>query len=314
MKNFNIFTLILFVFSFLILKPVNAEDFSIVAKVNEDIITAFDLNSRIKLIMSGANIEDIPENRKKLSPQVIKILIDEKLKQQEAKRLGLEVADEELQSAFEHIESNNKMEPGALKEALKQDGINFLTLEDQIKIQLLWLKVMEKTVKPTISISEKEIDEELEKIKASVGKPEYLISEIFLAVNNDNEKEAVKQDMEKIRQIIIDKQAPFEAVANQFSNSNTAAKGGVLGYVDINSLDKELADAVITSEQGTLLGPIKTSSGYYLLLVKDKRVLTQEQVPDRIQIRSKIGNKRLAIREKNALNSLRRKAVIDIVN
>ena len=151
-------------------------NFSIVAKVNEDIISVYDVNSRITLMIKGANIENSEENRQKISSQVLKMLIDEKLKLQEAKKLNIEIIDADLQSAYEQIEKNNKMEPGALKSNIEKDGIAFSTLEAQIRTQVAWIKLMEKTVKPTITISEKEIDEELDKIKASVGKPEYLIN------------------------------------------------------------------------------------------------------------------------------------------
>src|SRR5690348_1592026 len=98
--------LILFAFALIIaalpatVVPGQAQETRIAAVVNEDVISLADLTSRMKLVMASSNIPDSPQNEQRIRPQVIRILIDEKLEMQEAKRLNISVSDDDITGAL----------------------------------------------------------------------------------------------------------------------------------------------------------------------------------------------------------------------
>ena len=57
--------------------------------------------------------------------------------------------------------------------------------------------------------------------------------------------------------------ANFSAVAQQFSQSATAAVGGDIGWVRADQLSPELGKAVAQMRPGELSPPIRAGAGYY---------------------------------------------------
>ena len=64
-----------------------AQETRIAAVVNDDIVSLNDLSNRMLLVMRSSGMEDTKQNRDRVSSQVLRSLIDERLQMQEAKRL-----------------------------------------------------------------------------------------------------------------------------------------------------------------------------------------------------------------------------------
>ena len=92
--------------------------------------------------MRSSGIADTPQNRTRISSQVLRSLIDEKLQMQEAKRLNITVTPEELDQAFARIEQQNNMAKGALDNFLRDSGIPRSSLVDQLTASLAWNKLV----------------------------------------------------------------------------------------------------------------------------------------------------------------------------
>src|SRR4030095_16398355 len=95
-----------------------APQLGIAAVVNDEVISVFDLISRVRLVMLSSNIADSPETRQKIAPQVLRSLIDEKLQLQEAKRQSVTASDDELAKGLEQIEKQKNRRAGQLPEFL----------------------------------------------------------------------------------------------------------------------------------------------------------------------------------------------------
>src|SRR5689334_16540013 len=89
--------------------PAAAQETRIAAVVNDDIVSLADLQERVHLALASANIEDTEQNRQRISPQVLRGLIDEKLEMQEAKRLNVKAEDDEVAEALRRIEQQNNV-------------------------------------------------------------------------------------------------------------------------------------------------------------------------------------------------------------
>ncbi len=243
---------------------------NIAAVVNDDIISVFDLVSRMRLVMLSSNIPDSPETRQRIAAQVLRSLIDEKLELQEAKRENITATDEEINRALEQIEHQNNMKAGALNEFMKARGIDRGSLVNQLTAGIVWAKLVRRQTSQTADISEEEVEEAFKRLKEHANEPQSRIGEIFLAVDNPSQDEETKRLAERLS-AQMRQGARFSAVARQFSQSATAAVGGDIGWVRPDQLPPELGKAVSQLRPGELSAPIRTGGGYYVLLVLNRR-------------------------------------------
>jgi len=242
----------------------------IAAVVNNEVISVYDLVSRMRMIMLSSNIPDTPENRKKLAPQVLRQLIDEHLELEEARRQGVTATDAEIKHAIAQIEKQNNMPPGSLNDFLRARGIDRTTLIDQITASIEWAKLVRRKAAETVTVSDDEIDQAMKRLKEHAHDPEERVAEIFLSVDNPAQDDRVRQLAERLRQEMY-QGARFSAIARQFSQSATAAVGGDLGWVRPDELPPVLRKATEQLKPGALSPPIRGTGGYYLLLVLDRR-------------------------------------------
>lgn len=242
----------------------------IAAIVNNDIISIYDLRQRTLLTEITSNIPDTPENQRRLAPQVLRTLIDERLKMQEAKRLNLNVTPAEIDEVIAKIERGNKMTPGQMKDVLIRNGARAEDLRDRIEADIAWNKVIGSQLARNIRISDEEVDDVLRQIEANKGRPEYLAAEIVLPVDSPNHEREVRQLADRlIRQ--LQSGTPFQALAQNFSRSATAAVGGDLGWVKSGEIDAEIEAALVRLKPGEISEPVHTEEGFTILLLRDRR-------------------------------------------
>lgn len=242
----------------------------IVATVNDDIVSFLDLIARTRLAIVASRLDDSLETRQRVARQVLRSLIDEKLQMQEAARQNIRVSDTELEEAIQRIEAANRMQPGQFRQFIASAGIPLSSALDQIRANLAWNKVVRRKLRPMVDIGDTEIDEQLAKIRANIGKPENRVAEIFLAVDNPDQAPEVQRTAERLVQQLR-AGTPFPALAQQFSQSPSAANGGDIGWVQEGQLDPQL-DAVISRLQPREVSdPVRSYAGYHILLVIDRR-------------------------------------------
>ncbi|MBV9376245.1 MAG: peptidylprolyl isomerase [Alphaproteobacteria bacterium] len=242
----------------------------IAAVVNDEVISVGDLRSRLRMVMLSSNLTDSPETRERVTAQVLRTIVDEKLQMQEAKRQNITASDEEVNKAFAQIEKQNNMQPGQLDQVLKSHGIDRGALIDQLTASIVWTKLVRRLLSQTSLVSEEEIDYALKRAKETANEPQSRVAEIFLAVDNPRQEDDVRRLAERLIEQMR-QGARFSAVAQQFSQSATAAVGGDIGWVRAEQLSPELGKTVAQLRPGELSAPIRTGAGYYLLLVLDRR-------------------------------------------
>lgn len=255
--------------------PTRAADNSLraAAIVNEDIITLYDLEQRIQLVMMSSNLPDNMETRSRMTQQILRHLIDERLQIQEAQHQHISVSQAEINSGISTIERQNNMHRGDFEALLKERGIDPETLRQQIRAEISWSTVMRRELYPDVHVGEEEIDARLESIRANLGQPEYMAAEIVLSVDNPTHEEEVRNSAVKLIDQ-LHQGASFSALARQFSQTGAAA-GGDLGWVSQGMLDDELFAALVTLEKGTISQPIRAVDGYHILFLRDKRIAGQ---------------------------------------
>ncbi len=278
--------------------------------VNSEAISSSDIQDRMKMLIQSSQLPNTKDLREKIRPQVVRTLIEEQLKIQEAERLGLEVSDEEIEGGFARIAGRNKLSSKQFSELLKARKINPATLHRQIKSEIAWSKVIQKEMRPKIVITDTDVMARKEQIESAIGKTEYLLAEIFLPVDGVRQDNEVRQLMNGFSKQIREGR-PFSSIAQQFSEAAGADKGGSLGWVREGQLDPEIDKLLPSLGKMELSKPIKTSSGYHLILMRDKRNFNEESVPSEAQIRQNVGLERLDRIQKRYLMDLKTSAFIE---
>jgi peptidyl-prolyl cis-trans isomerase SurA len=256
-----------------------SQETRIVAVVNNDIITANDVEARLNLIMKSSGIPDTPQSRQQLGGRVVRTLIDEKLQMQEAARFKISVPKDEVERALVNIETRNNMQKGGLDAYLKSAGIPRASLVDQITASMTWTKVVQGRYSSDVSVSDAEVADQIAHIKADFGKPQSHVAEIFLAVDNPTQDAEVKGLADRLIDQIRSG-ANFPVLAQQFSQSPSAATGGDIGWVTPSQFGPPLDDAIAKMNPGEISYPIRTPAGYYVLFLIERQTPGEHSVDD----------------------------------
>lgn len=242
----------------------------IAAVVNDDIVSMRDLEERMKMALLSTRQENSQEVRRRLLPQVLRKLVEERLQMQEAARQGVQPTDSEISKTIRNIEAQNNLPPGGLEAATRRDGVDFSVFQAQIKAEIGWMKLLRTRYAGAFKISDAEIDAQLAIIKSNMSKPQYLLSEIFLNVDNPSQEEEIKNLAERIVQQLR-QGAPFPALARQFSQTATAAVGGDIGWVYEGQLPQDLEAIVKSMQPSQVSNPLRTFTGYHIFMLRNRR-------------------------------------------
>ena len=137
-----------------------AQDVSrIAAIVNEEIISVLDLAARIDLTIFAANFPDTPDTRRRLSGQVLRALVDERLQMQEADRLGVRINNREIDIQLGEIERQNGVAQGGLDELLRRRGVKKSSLVAQLRARITWTKTLQRQMRRQITVSDEDVDD-----------------------------------------------------------------------------------------------------------------------------------------------------------
>lgn len=248
-----------------------ADEQRIAAIVNDDVVSVQDLNERLGLVLLTSRIPDQEQARQRLSEQVLRSLIEEKLQLQEAARLSVGVEPVELERALTDIAQRNKMSAEQLQELLTRSDINPNTLRAQLRAQISWLKIVNQRIRPQVNVTVDQLEIAVEEAKLNQGQPEYLLSEIVLPVDNPSQEQQVAADAARLVQTLSEG-ANFEALARQVSASATARRGGDVGWVPASTIPGELVGALERLRPGDVSQPLRSPVGFFIFQLRDRRL------------------------------------------
>ena len=220
----------------------------IVATVNKKPITRLDWDERVRVALMMADLPITPTNSQQVSLPVLRNLVEEQVKLQEADRLNLSVGEDEVGAVYASIEQANQMPSGGLTKLLQDRQVSAKAYRDEIRTNLLWRKVVQRAVIPEVQVSGEEVVRLRQRKLSLLDQPTYQLSEIVLsgddATTNKPIPPAVLRDTAKRLLAALNGGANFGKLAKQFSNSASAADNGNLGWV---------AESLLADDQRALL-------------------------------------------------------------
>lgn len=254
----------------------------VVARVNDDAITDFDLSQRVLFAIKTSGLQDSADLRQRMAPQMLRQMIDERLQVSNSKKLGVKPTEAEIQNRYAEIERAAGLGRGQFRQYLQSVGVAPDIATQQIEAQIAWAKIIRRKVRSQVDVSEAEIDDAMNRMRSNVGKTETRVAEIFVPVDRADSVEEGKRSADRIMEQLR-RGAPFAAVAQQFSQGASAAAGGDLGWVLPNALDPSLDAALDKIQPRTFSEPIRSASGWHILYVVDRRPFAAAR-PDDVKL------------------------------
>ncbi len=245
---------------------------SIAAIVNDDVISSYDVQQRTRLVLSSSGVEPTADVVTRIQAQVLRTLVDEKLQLQEAAEYEVEVSDDELASAIDRLGRQNNISAEDIEKSLEKADIDIDTLRTQIQAEIAWGKLVNGLLSSRVSVTSDEVNHVLQQLTANSDKPQYLVSEVFLAIESqEQEQEVFQGGLQLIEQ--MKQGVPFQAVAQQFSSAASSAQGGDIGWVQDGELPNELNETLRRMQPGQISSPVRTRGGFVILALRERRVL-----------------------------------------
>jgi len=256
----------------------------IVAIVNDDVVLASELLSRLEVVnqqIRAANMQPPPNNV--LLSQIMERLIIENLQMQEANRRGVQIDDETLTMAVASVAQQNNMNMEQFRGALAEDGLNFLEFREQIRREMAISRLQRNLIGRRIAISDKDVNDLLNSpYYQQLLSDEYRVGHILLSIDEEggeSAREAARQAAVDIVQQLRDG-ADFAQMAISRSSSARALEGGDLGWRRAAELPSLFAEDVLSLQAGEIADAIETPGGIHiikLLEVRGASVQTQRQ-------------------------------------
>ncbi|HUZ13797.1 MAG TPA: peptidylprolyl isomerase [Caulobacteraceae bacterium] len=250
-------------------------DERVIATVNDDVISTYDLGQRIRLLIVTAGIQPTNDNMPQLEREALSSLIDERLELQELKReekqqkFSIIATDADIDDEIANIAKNNNTTPQQLLASLAQQGVGAKTFRDQLRAEISWQRWIRGRYGSRLKIGEDQIKAFEAREAAEADKPRYQVSEVLIDPQRaGGEAPAMKEANQLVAQ--IHQGAPFSAVARQFSADSTAANGGDAGWVTAGEFPPQVDAALQQMRPSQLSAPIPTKDGIYIIYLRNK--------------------------------------------
>ena len=247
----------------------------IIAIVNDDVITQYELNDHIKLVVNQLNKQGTPlPPQDVLQKQLLERLINDRVQLQYAKETGVRVDDTQLEKTLERIAEGNKMSLQAMREALESEGVNFNRFREEIRAEIIMTRLKEREVDNKIVVTDSEIANYLKSQEALAGKEdEYNLAHIMVLVPEQASPEQIKAKRARAEQALaqIKNGADFAQIAVGYSDAGDALQGGVLGWRPAGRLPTIFLEALRSMQTGEVSPVLRSANGFHIFKLLDKR-------------------------------------------
>jgi peptidyl-prolyl cis-trans isomerase SurA len=245
---------------------------SIVATVNDESISDFELRQRVSLYLALNVITQqlTPEQRTRIRGQILEVLESEKVQLQEAVKKKITVSPVEVDKRINGMMQEYHFTLPQLRQNLINAGASEEALRAQITASIAWQKAVQDEYGDRVNITPEMVAAELARYAEGANKPHFHVMEIFLPVDNPEQDAKVKKDALEV-ETQLHQGAPFPVVARQFSQHPSAATGGDMGWINEGQLAPELNTALAKMDVGAVSDPIRSTGGYYVLALRERQ-------------------------------------------
>ncbi len=246
----------------------------IVAVVNNEVITQFELNDRMRIVMQQLKKQGTPlPPHEVLEKQMLERMITDRVQLQFAKETGIRVDDLQLDKTLQRIAQKNNMTVDAFRGTLQKDGVNFAKFREEIRDEIILSRLREREVENRITVSDGEVESFLNSRAAQTsGEDEFKLAQILVRVPEQASPEQVKSKRDRAEKALSElSKMGFAQVAASYSDAPDALQGGVIGWRAASRLPALFLEAVNGLKPGETSAVLRSPNGFHILKLLDKR-------------------------------------------
>ncbi|MFA6121243.1 MAG: peptidylprolyl isomerase [Sideroxydans sp.] len=246
------------------------------AVVNDDVITQQELTTRLNAAIKQLQKQGtlLPDNNI-LEKQVLERMITEMLQSQFAKENGLRVDDMQLEKALTRVAQQNKFESvAAFRAKLEKDGVDFNKFREEIRNEIVSVRLREREVDSKLVISESDIEDYLATQANQGNKGEELqLAHILIVVPEQASAESIQTYKRRAEeaQAKLKAGAPFAQIAAGYSDAKDALQGGLLGWRPANRLPSLFSDPLSKMNPGEVSPLLRSPTGFHLIKLLERK-------------------------------------------
>ena len=248
----------------------------IVAVVNDEVITRQELDKRYQEVQRNLSRQNTPlPPRDVLEKQLLERMVTELALQQHARSTGVRVDPAQVERALQRIAEQNKLDMAGLAAALEREGQSLDSMRNTIRNELLVARARERDVDNRISVSDAEIEGYLQTQAQQGAETEYNFSHILVTVPENASPESIQARRARAEDILaqLAAGADFAQLSASHSDAPNALQGGAFGWRASGKLPTLFADALKPLQPGQVSPLLKSSNGFHILKLNDKRGL-----------------------------------------
>jgi len=254
----------------------------IVAVVNDDVITRTELERRLQSVQQRLAQSDTPlPPQDVLREQVLERLIIERIQLETAARTGVRVDDETVNQVVANIAADNNLTLDQFRQVLERDGVSFARFREEIRNDITINRLRQSQVDNRVTVTPQEVDHFLEtQRQRGDADTEYRLAHILIAVPEGSGPETIRVKQERAEEVLalLDDGADFRQTAAAWSDGQQALSGGDLGWRKAGEIPTRFIDIVGALEPGEHSRLIRSTSGFHILKLQEKRGETRRMV------------------------------------
>jgi peptidyl-prolyl cis-trans isomerase SurA len=246
----------------------------IAAIVNDGLVLKSELDAQMASVTKRLTEQKVElPSQSVLSQQVLDRLILQEIQLQRAKRVGLTITDEQLNSALQEIAARNNIPFDQLPTALAAQGIDYKQYRESMRKELTLSTLRQRDVLSHINVSPHELEQYLARQQNAAANDEFNVSHILLSLPAAATPQQLEEISHKAQDVAsrASKGEDFGQLAIVNSNSQTALDGGQLGWRKGTQLPQFILDLVVKMKPGDVSEPVRTPSGFHIVKLNERR-------------------------------------------
>jgi peptidyl-prolyl cis-trans isomerase SurA len=247
----------------------------IVAVVNDEVITQFDVSLRTKLAIAQLSRQGTalpaPEV---LERQVLERMISDRVQLQMARDTGIRLDDGQLEKILTRIAADNKMTLPQFRAAIERDGLLFSRFREDLRDDVMISRLREREVDSRVVVTESEIDNFLKTSQTQGGGNDELnLAHVLVRVPEGASPEQLAERRARAEQALarVRSGADFGQIAAEFSDAPDALKGGIMGPRPADRWPALFADAARNLKVGEVSPVLRSPAGFHIIRVVDRK-------------------------------------------
>jgi parvulin-like peptidyl-prolyl isomerase len=266
----------------------------VVAVVNDEAVTQSELDVYLRPLYEEMRKEvageELMGQLNQIRLKLLNQIIEDRLVFQQAKTLGINVDDAEIEGRLEELRSRFASET-ELEKKLQDQGLSLTEIRERYRREITIRKLHDVEIRSRVVVSPQEIETFYRDRKNELADEEKLrlrsitVRKNEEAVEKGTTDEDAKKKIELVRERLL-KGESFEKLAQEFSEDGHGQTGGEIGWIKRGEMLQTIDEVIFDLKKNELSPVLETATGYHLFQIEEKstsRIPPFEEVREKIQ-------------------------------